>query len=646
MGPPVVRVTPRAGRAVVAAMAAAAVLAGALAGAVGAAGAVGVPRDAGDDRPATSPAEVASARELTPGTGPVSTAVIVPITVPTSAQSTGLIDPDTLATDTGPTGVLTRQLNTVADTTAVLAIDPMIVASIRVLGSAAPASATAWLDALTALPNEKFPLAYADADPGVLARVPGGADLLTDIDLQFDVASANFGPARSPSPTATGRQGGPTPTPTPTATGGPIPLPTNADLLAAPGSWVADDIAWPADGTVASSDIGPLTAAGYHSLLLGSGNVSSVASARVDLGGISGLVSDDGLSGIAKDAVDATGDAALQAALGRLDAALTGMQAVTPGRSVIMTLPRGWSISALHVRELLLNVGVQPSAQTVGLSTLLAGPAVGARLVDGSVPADGAALAAQVVDTVGTESAFATIAGDRAAAITSPRHLELLSTMSVAWVESDSWPGRLRAYLASSAALLAKVKVVPGSSVLVTATSTTIPVSVSNALEVPITVDVTVTPESTSTVLRVTDQRVQLKVEPNATSRAFVPAQALAPATVTATITLHSSAQPTVGIGDPESLEVNLRPSWEGIGTGIFAAVVVLLFGGGIVRQVLKRRRARRAGEAEGATAAGATASAGATPADPAPAAETDPDATPDPAGAPAPTESRPGNPG
>jgi len=587
MGPPVVRVTLGAGRAVVAAIAAVSVVTGVLAGAVGARAA---------DRPPTSPAQLASGRDLTPGAGPVSLGVVVPITVPTSAQGVGLIDPDTLATDTAPTGVLTRQLNAVTGTAAVLAIDPMILASIRVLGSAAPPSATAWLVSLTALPNEKFPLAYADADPGVLARVAGGTDLLADIDLQFDVQSTNFGPARSASPTPTaGGQGAPTPTPS--ATGGPIPLPTNEDLLAAPGTWVATDIAWPANGTMAQSAVAPLATAGYHSLLVGSGNVSAVTSARVNLEGIGGLVSDDGLSGIARDAVTAAGDAALQEALQRFDAALTGMQAVAPGRSVIATLPRGWSVNAPHVRELLQNADAQPSAQTVGLSALLDGPAADARIVDGALPDDGAALTAGVVSTVGTESAFATIAGDQAAEITSPRHLELLSTMSVAWIGSPSWPDRLRTYLASSTALLAKVKIVHGSSVLVTASSTTIPVSVSNALSVPISVDVTVTPEQTS-VLRVTNPRVTVKVEPNATSRALVPAQALAPGTVYASVALHSTAQPAVGVGGTELLEVDLRPSWEGIGTGIIAVIVVLLFGAGIVRQVLKRRRAKREREA------------------------------------------------
>ncbi|MGN6327125.1 DUF6049 family protein [Pseudolysinimonas sp.] len=598
------RLTPRAGRAAVAAIAAASVVAGVLTTTVGA---------VADGRPGSSPAELAAARDLTPGVGPVSLAMLVPITLPTTPQAgTGLIDSDTLATDTAATGVLTRELNAVTGTSAVLAIDPRILVSIRILGRSAPASALDWLSQLTELPNEKLPLAYADADPAALADVPGGPELLSGLDFQFGVSSSNFGPARtaSPTPTPTPSADAVTPGPTPTATGpaGPPPLPSNDDLVAAPGSYVATDIAWPADGTVSTADLAPLARAGYTSVILGSGNVSAATSARVQLDGIRGLVSDDGLSGIARDAVQSSGDAALQSELARFDAALAGMQAVSPGRSLIATLPRGWAVNALHVRELLQNVDAQPAAQTVGLSAVLAGPSADARVVDGTIPSDAAPLVAAVVATVAPEAAFATVAGERSSELTAPRRLELLSVMSVGWVQSSdgAWADRLRTYLASSARLLDSVKIVHGSSVLVTASSTNIPVTVSNALAVPVTVEVTITPVA-STVLRVSDRRVELKVEPNATGRALVPAQALGSATVQARITLRSTADETVAIGAPDSIEVDLRPSWEGLGTGIIGAILILLFGGGITRQVLKRRRARRAREEPASDGARAT---------------------------------------
>jgi hypothetical protein len=596
MGPAVVRLTRGAGRSMLAGLASAGVLAAAL---------VGVTPAAAASSPDNSPAQLASSRALTPGTGPVSIAVVVPITVPTSARSTGLIDPETLATDTAPTGVLTRQLSAVTGTAAVLAIDPMIIVSIRMLGTAMPPSARSWLAQLEALPNEKFPLGYADADPGVLAHADGGLDLLTDLDFQFGIDAADFAPAVSPSPTPSDSDDAtatPTPSPTPTATApaGPTPLPSNQDLLAF--DYVADDVAWPAAGTVTQSDLAPLAATGYHSVLLDSSNLSAVASARVKLegvDGIDGLVSDEELSALARDAVGAFGDAALQSALQRFDAVLGGMQAGSPGRSVIATLDRGWSVNGLHVRDLLQNIDAQTSAQSVGISAILSGPEGDAKLVDGTVPTAGGALVGGVLATVPQEAAFATVAGDQASRITSPRRLQLLSTMSVAWIESGSgWADRLGSYLTSSSQLLDAIKIVHGSSVLVTASNTTIPVTVSNALDVPVTVDIGIVPVNQgSNILRIDRRQVTLKVEPHASGRAFVPAQALGSGSVDATVYLRSAANLSVQVGSSDTLVVQLRPSWEGIGTTIVVVLLVLIFGGGIVRQVLRRRRGRRAGE-------------------------------------------------
>jgi hypothetical protein len=575
---PVVRLTRRGGRALVAGVAALGALAGIVA--------------------ATPPANAMPAAHAASPTDPVSLAVVVPLTLPTSAQGTGLISPEDLATDTAPTGVLTRQLAAVSGTGAVLAIDPMILVSIRVLGTAMPPSARAWLAQLEALPNEKIPLAYADADPAALARVAGGLAELSSLDFQFDINASAFSPPVTDSPTPTpaatasatpapGADG--SPTPAPTTAPGPTPAPSNADLLAAPGGYVASDIAWPAAGTVAQDQLAPLAAAGYHRLLLSSANVSSSSSARVELGDVEGLVSDDGLSGLAREAVTTTGDGALQ----RFDTALAGAQAVAPGRTLITTFARGWSVSAGRLHELLLNIAGQSTAQLVGLSAILAGPSTDAKLVSGRIPDDGADLLAPVLATVAQEAAFATVAGDRSAAITSPRRLALLSTMSVAWIETKTgWADRLRAYLASSAALLDSVKITHGSGVLVTASSTNIPVNVTNALDVPIVVDVSVQPSRN--LLRVSKQAVQLRVEPMATGRVLVPAQALSTGTVTASIVLHSAASPGVQIGPSDSIDADLRPSWESIGTGFILVLLVLIFGGGIARQVLRRRRQRR----------------------------------------------------
>ena len=68
---------------------------------------------------------------------------------------------------------------------------------------------------------------------------------------------------------------------------------------------------------------------------------------------------------------------------------------------------------------------------------------------------------------------------------------------------------------------------------------------------------------------------------------------------VDTTITLTSAAG--VAIGDPDNVSVDLHPGWESVGTAIVIALLVLIFGGGIARNIVKRRAARRAQPRRGA---------------------------------------------
>ncbi len=535
----------------------------------------------------TAPAAISAPRADTDD-APVSLAVVVPITVSPDPSGTGLIDADHLRSYTTATGSLTRQLDAVIDTGAVIGLDPMIVASIRVLGSSAPPTARAWLQRLSGATNQIFPLAYADADPAVLSSTSGGTALLSGLDFQFAIDPANFGPAQTATPTA-----GATPTPTPSATpSDTVPLPTDADILDWP--YTLNGIAWPADDTVSSSALDTLSDAGYHDVLLSSQNVSSADSARVDLGGIEGLVADAGITSLVRDASYSGDDATYADALSRLDAAIQGIQAVKPGRTVIAMLDRQWPIGALRIASVMQNIESLTTAQVVGLSSVLAGPVASAKLVDESVDAADLAQARRVIATVAPETTFATVAGDDAAEVTAPRHLQLLSVLAVSWIRADDgWSTRLNAYLASSSKLLSAVSVVHGSNLFVTANSANIPVTISNALAVPIHVLVTV--RSTSGILQIDKPQVELTVEPNSSNKALVPAQALSNGTVTATVTLYSAADPGVRIWTRDFVEVDVQPAWEGIGTLVVVVLLVLLFGGGILRNVLKRRAAKRA---------------------------------------------------
>lgn len=462
----------------------------------------------------------------------------------------------------------------------------MLVASIRVLGNSAPASAITWLDRLRTSGNEIFALAYADADLASLAR----ADALAARDplgFGFAINASNFGPANTASPTPSAT---PTATPTPDNSSTPPPLPTDTDDVLE-WSYTLKNIAWPADDSVISSDLPDFRAAGYQSVVLNSTNVSTTNSGYVDVEGIHGIVIDNGISTLVRDAVYSSDPAGPLDALDRLNSALSGMAAVSPGRTVVAALDRHWPLGALNLQVLFDDLATQASVSPVGLTTVLAGAHPDAAIVD--EPGDGA-RADQVKSAIratDAEAQFATVATDPAA-VTEPRRLALLALLAVSWLRgTDDWSAQVDAFLADSSTLRSSVQIVAGSDLVVGAGATNIPVTVSNALKVPVTVYVSV--DSPSSVLQVRAQNVPVTVEPGSSNKAAIPVAALTNGKVTTTVTLRSVTG--ISIGDPDFVSVDLHPGWESVGTTIVVVLLVLIFGGGIARNIVKRRAARRA---------------------------------------------------
>jgi hypothetical protein len=532
--------------------------------------------------------EVSLVSRVTAGSAegtPVSLAVLVPLTVRPTAS--GLIDATTLAGYTAPLGVLTRQLDAVYDTPAVIGLDPMIIASIRVLGTSAPPSAIDWLNRLKGASNEIFPLAYADADLTSLARVNALA-LQAPIGFDFAIDPGHFGAAATASPTPTASATStPSPTPTPSSPVTP-PLPTTtAQVL--DWAYTLSNIAWPADDTVIPGDLAPLKDAGYRDVVLSSTNLSAATSGAVDLGSLQGIVADAGISSLVRGAVYETGSTAQEASLGRLNSALTGMEALTPGRTVVATLDRHWPLGSLNLDALFADLATQTSVRTVGLSTVLGGAHPGAQVVQEVEDATRLAQLRSVVIATGEEAAFAT-AATVPNLVLEPRRLQLLSLLAVTWLRgTDDWSTEVGAFLTNSATLRDSVKIVGGSDLFVGAGHTNIPVTVSNALKYPVTVYVNVA--STNSRLQVQKQNVALKVEPGSSNKAAIPVQALSDGKVVAAVTIVSVER--VPLGAPDYVSIDLQPGWESVGTTVIVALLVLIFGGGIARNVYKRRKAR-----------------------------------------------------
>ena len=509
---------------------------------------------------------------------PVAVAVVVPITV--RAPGSGLLDATTLEVLTSPAGALTRELDAVLATSATIGLDPMIPASIRALGTAAPESAGEWLARLESAANEVFLLAYADADLSAFARVDA-LDLAAPLDLDFALDPAAFGPAATPTPTGSGSA---TATPTPTATpdGSPPPLPTTEELLA----WDAaiGRIAWPAEGSVTSADVAAYAADGYDAVLLSSSNVSETASSGVDVGGIPGLVADSSASALLRAASASLDAASREDAIARLGVALDGLAAAQPGRSVVLTLDRGSTLSTVGLAATFAALESRASTRVVGMSEVLARVGGGASVVDDVAGAD-LAVADQLAAAVRAELRFATILAEPVR-LTAPRRLELLALLAVQEVRQTGWDERAAGYLARSREIVGSVSIVDAGSVLVTSSSTFVPVSIANALEFPITVRVTATPRLPS--IRV-ESPADVTVEPGSTATLRLEAQAITNGEVFVDVELSS---PATGdpIGEPAAIEVDLQAQWETIGL-VVGGVAALIFVGGIVRNVVVRRR-------------------------------------------------------
>jgi hypothetical protein len=535
-------------------------------------------------------ASAAPAAGAAPGSGPISVAVVMPLTVPPT--SGGLLDADALTTYTQDGGLLDRQLDAVAGTVAAIGLDPMITASIQVLGTSAPESALEFLDRLRTVPNEVFLLGYADADPA-LAAVAGTDDALTPLGFDFAIDPADFGPAETATPTPTAD---PTASPTPGATtppddtppdDGPPSLPDTEDLLTWPTT--LPSIAWPAEGTVTADGLAGLAAQGYDDALLSGENTSSTSTALVDLGDIDGLVIDDEITAAVRDAVYAPAETEFEAAAVTLAAELRAEAITSPGRTVIATLDRRWPFGTPRLTSVLSAIELNSSSQLVTLGAVLGGPRGTASLVppDDSGDLERARTLATLSGAADAEAAYLQIA-DTPQVITQPRRLALLGLSAVGWrIDPVGWNAATTDELADAEATLDAVQITENTDQLVLSDISSLRLHVSNALPVAVTVYVSVSP--LRPLLHVEDPSVELAIEPDSTAIASIPVSSISNGEVTVRAELHGATGRD--IGDAQFLKVILQAGWETVGALVAGALVLLVFGGGLIRVILRRRK-------------------------------------------------------
>lgn len=501
-------------------------------------------------------------------------ALAVPLTVP--AEVTGLISPESLESYTSPSGILTRTLDAVDGHTVAIGIDPMVIASIRILGNTAPDSAILWLDRLKNVDNETFALSYADSDLAALSQA-GATSVLAPTSFQVDpsrypveVADAEE-PASSPSPGAS------EPTETPES-------PTSETLTDWP--YTLDDVLWPRKNTITAADLAAFNADAAVTTILSSGNVTATPAASAGVGDSAVLVSDEILSGLVSDALAAFTPALWQEAISALTAELLR----APGaQTVLATIDRasvGSPRLAETVAAIAAIVGMQPST----LAEAQSEPKASARVADIPVDADRVSRIRLMLAAEARIGPFSSILADPTP-LTGERRLSLLALSSNAWADSGAvWVSAVDEWLARSGEILTSVQVPESSPINFLQDRGNLPIAVSNALEYPVTVYVTV--RASTGILVVTQNRVPVEIPAGSQARAMVPVQSIANGRASLGVSL--SSETTVAIGTRQTLTANVVAGWETTVTFIIAGLLALLFVAGIVRTVLKRRAARR----------------------------------------------------
>ncbi len=511
---------------------------------------------------------------------PVRLTIAAPLTAP--AGETGLITAEALEQYTSPFGLLSRQLDAMYGRPVAIAIDPMIIASIRVLGTSAPPSALAWLDRLSTVPNQVFPLAYADADL-TLATQAGAATVPVPTSFSgLDPALFGGPPADEPDETPS-----PSPTPTEPPDDG---TPTLDEVLAWP--YTVTTLAWPREDTVVAADLPALAASGYESVVVSSTNLSRDPSATP--------TADCRWGHRAGQRRRRLGCACRRSRRGRRRTPgrrrWTGCSQPSdrpPPRSRVTARPcsrrvdRGVPVVGSRLAETLDALEASGAIISLPLTMALAADPDEAEIVDEAQAPDRVVQTRLLLSADAEERQFAIIAEDPEA-IAGPRRLALLGILSNAWAANPTgWSAAATTFLQGSTALVSAVRVEATSQVNFFAEKSVIPIPITNDLAETVTVFVTIDPDTP--LLAVEDSRVEITVPPNSQASAQVPVQAISNGQVSLTVSLSSAAG--TGIGPSRLVQVNVVAGWEGPVFTVLAVLVVAFFAFGIVRTILRRRK-------------------------------------------------------
>ena len=143
-------------------------------------------------------------------------------------------------------------------------------------------------------------------------------------------------------------------------------------------------------------------------------------------------------------------------------------------------------------------------------------------------------------------------------------------------------------------ATLDGLSVAAGSEVNLIATRGSLPVTVSNDLDVDATVRVDITSFSPNLQIR---DAPEVTIPAGATTSVLVEVEAVSSADVSTRIVLRNADG--VAVSDPETLEVRVRADWGNAVTAVFTAGLVVLLVMGVIRTIRRGRKDTRTGPTE-----------------------------------------------
>ncbi|MBN9176882.1 MAG: 2-oxoglutarate dehydrogenase [Microbacterium sp.] len=533
----------------------------------------------------TTPQGVVTARTVlvVPGAGTGgSVSVVVPITAP--ALSTGLLTADELTTLTAPGGDLRSALDAVTGSTSVLAVDPAIVAAIRVLGSAAPASASAWLTDLMALPNPRFALQFGDAD--LATQITAGLGTpLEPLPLDPYMAARDFR-AASGTPSAA-----PSPSPN-SSSSAPDNLPTLAQLTDVGGT--GDTVLWPATGTAGTETVRALASASSFTLIDSSAVTDAAAPAwatATDAGDARLLVYDAdtsrALGAAAASEATPTRDAALAAASAYAQFAASDAGAGT----LLVTVDR--TAAAPSLRAALQTASSLAGRTAVAdIAALTSGGAAPVTLHADAVDDQRVDELHTLLSDEGELQSFSSILADPTV-LTSPERAAILQLIGNGWrtATADAAATAFTDHRTQTRDTLGAVAITPPVDITLAASSAPLSFSVRNDLRWPVSVVLFATRNDPRLIVQGT---TPVEAGPSQNTRVQVPVQARV-GSGESTLELQLRSATGVTIGDTVPVHVSVHAEWESVGLVIMITLVAALLILGIVRTVLKLRR-RRAG--------------------------------------------------